>query len=191
MAPCSAQIGSCVSHFPVLFKIMLQQCCCVFSFHMSDHLLFCTVRGRREKNEGLSAVKIKAAMISNFAAGFTSEPERKRVGGKKPKLSTTNWDHQTDGWPFWAKLCICLGISPESNSVQTLQRPSFGWGYKPKVLLRAYTHAKSMALYSNTRESGLAAWRRLHLQPQNERCQLIKEHMSPGEITGEHFQSLQ
>ena len=31
------------------------------------------------------------------------------------------------------------------------------------------------------------SWR---LQPQNERCQLIKEHMSPGEIT-EHFQSLQ
>ena len=33
---------------------------------------------------------------------------------------------------------------------------------------------------SNTRESGLAAW--WHLQPQNERCQLIKVHMSPGEI---------
>ena len=31
---------------------------------------------------------------------------------------------------------------------------------------------------------------RPQLQPQNERCQLIKEHMSPGEITGEHFQSL-
>ena len=140
------------------------------------------------KKRGLECSKNKGC---NFAAGFTSEQERKRVGGKKPKLSTTNWDHQTDGWPFWAKLCICLGISPESNSVQTLQRPSFGWGYKPKVLLRAYTHAKSMALYSNTRESGLAAWWRLHLQPQNERCQLIKEHMSPGEITGEHFQSLQ
>ena len=34
----------------------------------------------------------------------------------------------------------------------------------------------------------LLEWR---LQPQTERCQLIKEHMSPGEITGEHFQSLQ
>ena len=28
------------------------------------------------------------------------------------------------------------------------------------------------------------------LQPQNERCQLIKAHMSSGEITGEHFQSV-
>ena len=46
-----------------------------------------------------------------------------------------------------------------------------------------------MALHSNTRDwvwSVVAWWR---LQPQNERCQLIKEHMSPGEITGEHFQS--
>ena len=73
------------------------------------------------KKRGLECSKNKGC---NFAAGFTSEQERKRVGGKKPKLSTTNWDHQTDGWPFWAKLCICLGISPESNSVQTLQRPS-------------------------------------------------------------------
>ena len=32
------------------------------------------------------------------------------------------------------------------------------------------------------------SWR---LQPQNERCQLIKAHMSSGEITGEHFQSLE
>ena len=30
-------------------------------------------------------------------------------------------------------------------------------------------------------------WR---LQPQNERCQLTKAHMSSGEITGERFQSL-
>ena len=47
----------------------------------------------------MSAVKIKGAMISNFAVGFTSEPERERerVSGKKPKLSTTKWDHQTDG----------------------------------------------------------------------------------------------
>ena len=30
------------------------------------------------------------------------------------------------------------------------------------------------------------------LQPEkNERCQLIKAHMSSGEITGEHFQSLE
>ena len=27
------------------------------------------------------------------------------------------------------------------------------------------------------------------LQPQNERCQLIKVHVSSGEIAGEHFQS--
>jgi len=30
-------------------------------------------------------------------------------------------------------------------------------------------------------------WR---LQPQNKRCQLIKAHMSSGEITGDHFQFL-
>ena len=30
-----------------------------------------------------------------------------------------------------------------------------------------------------------------HLQPQNERYQLIKAHMLSGEITGEHFQSLE
>ena len=29
------------------------------------------------------------------------------------------------------------------------------------------------------------------LEPQNERCQLIKAHMSSGEITGAHFQSLE
>ena len=29
------------------------------------------------------------------------------------------------------------------------------------------------------------------MQPQNERCQLIKAHMSSVEITGEHFQSLE
>ena len=45
-----------------------------------------------------------------------------------------------------------------------------------------------MALRSNTRQSGLSAW--WCLQPQNERCQLIKAHMSSGEITGEHFQSV-
>ena len=77
MAPCSAQIGSCVSHFPVSVTIMLQQCCCVFSFHMSDHLLFCTVRGRREKNEGLSAVKIKAATL--LLVSLQSKRERELV----------------------------------------------------------------------------------------------------------------
>ena len=34
----------------------------------------------------------------------------------------------------------------------------------------------------------LCSWR---LQPQNERCQLIKAHMSAGKITGELFQSLE
>ena len=46
-----------------------------------------------------------------------------------------------------------------------------------------------MALHSNTRKSGLSAWWRL--EPQNERCQLIKADMSSEEITGEHFQSLE
>ena len=44
-----------------------------------------------------------------------------------------------------------------------------------------------MVLHSNTRESGLSAC----LQPQNGRCQLIKAYMPSGEITGEHFQSLE
>ena len=44
-----------------------------------------------------------------------------------------------------------------------------------------------MVLHSNTRQSGLSAC----LQPQNERCQLTEAHMSSGEITGEHFQSLE
>ena len=48
---------------------------------------------------------------------------------------------------------------------------------------------KPVALHSKTRESGLADWR--HSQPQNERCQLIKAHLSSEEITGEHFQSLE
>ena len=30
-----------------------------------------------------------------------------------------------------------------------------------------------------------------HLQPQNERCQLIKARMASSELTGEHFQSLE
>ena len=54
------------------------------------------------------------------------------------------------------------------------------------VPLLAWGSSK-MALHSKTRESGLAAcW---CLQPQNERCQLIKSHMSSGGITGGHFQS--
>ena len=35
------------------------------------------------------------------------------------------------------------------------------------------------------------SWHTWHLQPQHERCQLIKAHMSSGEIIGEHFQSLE
>ena len=46
-----------------------------------------------------------------------------------------------------------------------------------------------MALHIKTRESCLAVW--WLLQPKNERCQLIKAHMLSGEITGEHFQSLE
>ena len=42
-----------------------------------------------------------------------------------------------------------------------------------------------MALHSNTRESGLAAWWRL--QPQNERCQPIKVHMSTGRSLVNNF----
>ena len=46
-----------------------------------------------------------------------------------------------------------------------------------------------MVLRSKTSESCLAVWR--YLLPQNERCQLIKAHVFSGEITGEHFQSLE
>ena len=44
---------------------------------------------------------------------------------QKPNLSTIERGYQMDGWPLCARLCPHPGISPQSHSVQTLQK-SFG-----------------------------------------------------------------
>ena len=41
---------------------------------------------------------------------------------RRPELSTMERGHQTDGLLLCAGLCASLEISPESDSVQTLQR---------------------------------------------------------------------
>ena len=53
-----------------------------------------------------------------------------------------------DVWPLRARLCARPEISPESNSVQTLQK-SFGWDYKPRSLacIYAYMHAKRSEMH--------------------------------------------
>ena len=59
---------------------------------------------------------------------------------ENPALRTMERGHQTDGWPLCARLSARPEISPESNSVQTLQRSadeSINRGS------RVYTHAKS------------------------------------------------
>ena len=54
-----------------------------------------------------------------------SVAQSKSTRSPKPELSTMERGHQMEGWPLRPRLCARPQISPESNSVQSLQK-SFG-----------------------------------------------------------------
>ena len=60
-----------------------------------------------------------------------SVAQSKSTRCQKPKLSTIERGHRMDVWPLCARLCARPEISPELNSLQTLQK-SLGWGYKAR-----------------------------------------------------------
>ena len=67
--------------------------------------------------------------------------QSKSIRPRKPKLSTSALGHQMDGRPLCARLCALPEISPESNSVQTLQK-SFRVRLQTEVPRVYYRHAK-------------------------------------------------
>ena len=69
-----------------------------------------------------------------------SVAQSKSTYSQKPQLGMIEHGHQMDGWPLHTRTCTHLEISPETNSVQTLQK-SF---YK---VPRVYMHAKNSRMH--------------------------------------------
>ena len=100
--------------------------------------------GRQDLKDILNTLSLSLSLtrllISNnnnihviIVGGGAAEQEpghtRYRQAQVKPRSERGHhWNAWMPGWPLRARLCTCPEISPESNSVQTLQK-SFGWDY--------------------------------------------------------------